>query len=132
MSKSWEVAADTRRARIFVSEKAASELREIKTLTHPEGRLHEGDLITDTTEGEPHEHKHDSADRFAAMVCETLEEGRRSGEFDKLYFVAAPAFLGRLRKHQSNPLKQIVAGEVNKNLASQEAAEIRRQLPDFL
>ena len=132
MSKSWIVAADTRRARIFLSEKAASELMEIRTLTHPEARLHEGDLISDTTEGEPNEHKHDGADRFAAMVCETLEEGRRAGEFDKLYFVAAPAFLGQLRKHQSNPLKLVVAGEVDKNLASKEAAEIRRQLPDFL
>jgi protein required for attachment to host cells len=132
MSKSWVVAADTRRARIFLSEKSASALQEIKTLTHPEARLHEGDLITDTKEGEPNEHKHDSADRFAAMVCETLEEGRKAGEFDKLYFIAAPAFLGRLRKHQSNPLKQVVAGEVDKNLASHEPAEIRKQLPDFL
>jgi protein required for attachment to host cells len=37
-----------------------------------------------------------------------------------------------LRKHQSSALKQILAGEVNKNLATQAPADIRKQLPDFL
>ena len=132
MNKTWVVAADTSRARIFLSEKPVSELQEIQTLTHPEGRLHEGDLITDTSEGEPDEHKQADADRFAAHVCATLEAGRKAGQFDKLYLVAAPSFLGQLRKHQSTALKQTLAGEVNKNLATQAPADIRRQLPDFL
>jgi protein required for attachment to host cells len=132
MNKTWVVAADNSRARIFLSEKPVSALEEIQTLTHPEARLHEGDLISDTTEGEPDEHKHAYADRFAAHVCATLEAGRKSGLFDKLYLVAAPTFLGQLRKHQSSALKQILAGEINKNLATQTPADIRRQLPDYL
>lgn len=132
MNKTWVVAADTSRARIFVSDKPISELEEIRTLSHPEARLHEGDLISDTTEGEPDERKHADADRFAAHVCATLEAGRKSGEFDKLYLVAAPNFLGKLRKHQSNALKQVLAGEVNKNLAAHKPADIRKQLPDYL
>jgi protein required for attachment to host cells len=132
MNKTWVVAADTSRARIFLSEKPASELQEIQTLTHPAARLHEGDLISDTTEGEPDEHKQAEADRFAAHVCATLEAGRKSGQFERLYLVAAPNFLGMLRKHQSSALKQTLAGEVNKNLASHAPAEIRKQLPDFL
>ena len=132
MNMTWVVAADTSRARIFLSEKPVSDLQEIQTLTHPEARLHEGDLISDTTEGEPDEHKQTDADRFAAQVCATLEAGRKSGKFDKLYLVASPNFLGMLRKHQSSALKQILAGEVNKNLATQAPADIRKQLPDFL
>ena len=132
MNKTWIVAADTSRARIFVSEKPASDLLEIQTLSHPQARLHEGDLISDTTEGEPDDHKHIDADRFAAHVCATLEAGRKSGEFDRLYLVAAPNFLGKLRKHQSNALKQVLAGEVNKNLAARTPADIRKQLPEFL
>ncbi len=132
MNRTWIVAADTSRARIFVSDKPVSDLQEIQTLSHPEARLHEGDLISDTTEGEPDEHKHADADRFAAHVCATLEAGRKSGEFNKLYLVAAPNFLGKLRKHQSNAIKQLLAGEVDKNLAAHSVEDIRKQLPDFL
>jgi len=132
MNKTWIVAADTSRARIFVSEKPASDLLEIQTLSHPQARLHEGDLISDTTEGEPDDRKHFDADRFAAHVCATLEAGRKSGEFDRLYLVAAPNFLGKLRKHQSNALKQVLGGEVSKNLAAHTPADIRKQLPEFL
>jgi len=132
MNKTWIVAADTSRARIFVSDKPVSDLLEIQTLSHPEARLHEGDLISDTTEGEPHEHKQVDADRFAAHVCATLEAGRKSGEFDKLYLVAAPNFLGKLRKHQSSGIKQLLAGEVDKNLAARSPDEIRKQLPEYL
>ena len=132
MNRTWIVAADTSRARIFVSDKPVSDLQEIQTLSHPEARLHEGDLISDTTEGEPGEHKQTDADRFAAQVCATLEEGRKSGEFNKLYLVAAPNFLGKLRKHQTSAIKQLLAGEVNKNLAAHPVEEIRKQLPDYL
>jgi len=132
MNKTCVVAADNSRARIFVSDKPAGELLEIQTLSHPEARLHEGDLISDASEGEPGEHKQDGAARFAAHVCATLEAGRKSGEFNKLYLVAAPAFLGQMRKHQSSALRQILVGEVDKNLAAHTPADIRKQLPEFL
>ncbi len=132
MNKTWVVAADTSRARIFVSDKPVSELEEIQTLSHPEARLHEGDLLADTTEGEPDEYKQADADRFAAHVCATIEAGRKSGEFKKLYLIAAPNFLGMLRKHQTNAMKQLLAGEVDKNLAAHSPEEIRKQLPEYL
>ena len=43
----WVLVADNSRARIFSSDKPASVLQEIQDLTHPEARLHEGDLVTD-------------------------------------------------------------------------------------
>lgn len=46
--------------------------------------------------------------------------------------MAAPTFLGMLRKHQSSALKQLVAGEVDKNLATQNPETIRGSLPDYL
>jgi protein required for attachment to host cells len=140
----WILAADNSRARIFAAEKAASSIHEIHTLTFPEGRLHEGDLTTDKG-GRGHDpmagahgingeeaHKQDNADRFASLVCETLESARNKGEFRKLYVVAAPAFLGMLRKHQSHSLKYLIAGEIDKNLTTQTPEAIRKSLPDFL
>jgi protein required for attachment to host cells len=139
----WVLVADNSRARIFSVEKATSPLQEIRDFTHPEARLHEGDLVTDKDGrdrgpsaahgmGSEHVHKHDGAERFAATVCAELDAARASGIFKKLYIVAAPTFLGLLRKHQSNALKQAIGGEVDKNLATQDAAMIRRHLPDYL
>lgn len=139
----WVLVADNSRARIFSAEKPASDLQEIRDLTHPEARLHEGDLVTDKggrdqgpsgKHGVSHEqaHKTDGADKFASTVCSELDASRASGSFNKLYVVAAPSFLGLLRKHQSSALKQMVAGEVDKNLSTQNPASIRKHLPDFL
>jgi protein required for attachment to host cells len=139
----WVLVADNSRARIFSAEKAISPLQEIRDLTHPEARLHEGDLVTDKGGrdrgpagahgiGTDQVHKQDGAERFAASVCSELDSARAAGIFKKLYVVAAPSFLGLLRKHESNALRQTIAGEVDKNLATQDPAVIRKHLPDYL
>jgi protein required for attachment to host cells len=139
----WVLVADASRARIFSADKPAGELREIRDLTHPEARLHEGDLVTDKGGRDrgvagahgvasDQSHKQEGADRFAADVCSELDAARGSGELSKLYVVAAPAFLGLLRKHQSASLKQLVAGELDKNLSTHDPAAIRKQLPEYL
>jgi len=140
----WILVADTSRARIFQAEKAASPIEEIRTLAFPEARLHEGDLTTDRGgrghDPGPGSHgidgdsgaKQDNAERFAGLVCETLESARLAGAFTRLYVIAAPAFLGLLRKQLSAPLRQLVASEIDKNLTAQSPEAIRKQLPDFL
>lgn len=141
---SWILVADNSRARIFQAEKAASPIQEIRTLAFPEGRLHEGDLTTDRG-GRGHDPgtgahglngesglKQENADRFANLICDALEAARGAGEFARLYIIAAPAFLGILRKHQSSSLRQLIAGEVDKNLTAQSPEAIRKHLPDFL
>lgn len=140
----WVLAADNSRARFFTAEKARSPLHETRDLVDPQARLHEGDLVTDRSGrernpsaqyhgiGDDRSTREDGADRFAQQVCAELDAARAKGAFDKLYIVAAPSFLGLLRKHQSAPLRQRIAGEVAKNLAGQPAETIRGQLPDFL
>ena len=140
----WILVADASRARIFAADKALSPLNEIRTLTSPEARLHEGDLVTDKGGRDRNpgigahgfnvgdEHKQDNAERFAAQVCHELEAARNAGEFRKLYVVAAPTFLGMLRHHQSSALRHLIAGEVDKNLSTQDPAAIRKCLPDYL
>lgn len=140
----WVLVADNSRARFFAAEKATSLLQEIRDLLYPEARLHEGDLVSDKPGrdrnpgtgahgfGSDSSHKQDGADRFALEVCNVLESARNDGTFHKLYVVAAPQFLGLLRKHQSSPLKQMVAGEVDKNLTTRDSEAIREHLPDLL
>jgi protein required for attachment to host cells len=144
MMTTWVLVADTYRARIFGAERPASPLSELRDLTSPEARLHEGDLVSDKGGrdtnpmagghglGDNRSHKQDIADRFAQQVCDLLESARVAGELTKLYVIAAPAFLGLLRKHQSPSIKHLVAGEIDKCLASQDAASIRKHLPEYL
>lgn len=144
MNAAWVVVADTSRARIFSAENAFSPLVEIQTLDHPEARLHTGDLVADRPGrdrsagsrshdvGHVDETKHDEAVRFAHQVCATLESGRAQGHFNKLHVIAAPSFLGLLRKQQPHPLQKMVATEISKNLTTQDVETIRKNLPDRL
>jgi len=113
-------------------------------MTHPAARLHPGDLVSDRpgrdrnavngshNMGQESETKEEEAIRFATEVCSRLEQGRIKCQFDKLYIVAAPSFLGHIRKHQTPSLKKVIAGEVSKNMAFKGAGEIKRCLPDYL
>ncbi|MCF1183243.1 host attachment protein [Marichromatium gracile] len=140
----WVLVADTSRARIFHAEKAASPIEEVQTLAFPEARLRQGDLNTDRG-GRGHDPstgghgingeggvKQEHAERFANLICNALETARLEGAFKKLYVIAAPSFLGVLRKQLSASLRQLVAGEVDKNLTTQSPTNIRKNLPDFL
>lgn len=144
MAATWVVVADTSRARIFAADKPASDLAEIEDLSHPEARLHEADLIADRpgsgrshgsgsfSMGESGVYKDAEASRFAHDVCERVEAGRVQGQFQKLYVIAAPQFLGLLRKHQSSATRQMVAAEISKNLAASDPKSIRAHLPQYL
>lgn len=140
----WVVVADNSRARFFTAEKPASALTEVQDLAYPEARLREGDLSTDKQGrdrnpgrgahgvGNEASRKQEGAERFALLVCNELEAARNRDDLRKLYIVAAPAFLGLLRKQQSPALKQLIAGEIDKNLTTQDPATIRTHLPEYL
>ncbi len=140
----WVLVADNSRARFFAADKARSPLQEIRDMVDPQARLHEGDLVTDRDGrdrtpgaqfhgvGSDRSFKDDGADRFAQQVCAELDAARTQSAFEKLYIIAAPGFLGLLRKHQTSPLRQLIAGEVDKNMTIQSSEAIRGHLPDFL
>lgn len=144
MNAIWVMVADSRRARLFTADESSRSLIETKTLVHPASRLHEGDLVTDRSgrdrgsDGASHgmgnesDTKHEEAVRFAAQLTEELESGRIGGLFQKLYLVAAPGFLGILRKQMPGALQKLISAEVSKNMAAHAPSDIRRSLPDFL
>ncbi len=141
----WVVVADASRARIFSAEGASGPLTEIEDMVHPESRLHEREMASDepgTTfdRGGQGQHgmgnavdpKQQEATRFAKEVCEELDSARQAGKYDRLYVIAAPAFLGVIRDTMHDATKKLVAAEVDKNLAAHEVAEIRAHLPEHL
>lgn len=144
MRNTWIVVADACRARFFCADKPAGPLLEIKTLSNPHARLHEGDLVSDKSGrdsgrngashgfGNANSAKEETANRFAGEVCAHLEDGRHRNTFDKLYVMGAPAFLGMLRKHQSTGLRNLISDEIAKDLTTQTPERIRAQLPEYL
>lgn len=141
----WILAADSSRARIFAADGAKSPLQEVVDLVHPEGRWHDRDFASDEpgtsfdragqgqhSMGQRVEPKKEEALRFANEVCSRLDAGRQSGDFDKLYVIAAPSFLGLLRGAMSGATRRLVAAEFDKNVATHRVEEIRAYLPDRL
>lgn len=145
MAKAWVVAANSTTARIFLAETPMGPLHELKTLCHPEARLHERELGTDSpgrafdSFGEGRHAmeadvrpKKQEAIRFAEELAAELEAGRTQGRYDVLCLMAEPGFLGLLRNKLDGRTSAMVRTEIDKNLAKHSAQEIRQALPERL
>lgn len=140
----WIIVADSSRARIFSAGKDQTSMLEIQTLAHPAARLHEGDLVSDKAGREwnrgtiSHDMngessaKHGEVIRFANQICQALESGHNNGKFNKLYVIAAPGFLGALRKQLPRSIQKLIAAEVSKNLVTHDISDMRKHLPESL
>lgn len=145
MNRTWVLAADTSRARVFTADTPKGALVEMFDLVNPEARLHERDLTSDlsgraknsatgmsSSYGVDEKHKPTVVHRFARQIAERLEHDRAVGEFEKLYIVAERSFLGELRRVLDDNTVAILVGTINKNLTRNSLADIRAVLPDFL
>ncbi|HFD78907.1 MAG TPA: host attachment protein [Gammaproteobacteria bacterium] len=143
MTRTWILVAESSRAKIYATENRTAIPEEVEDIVHPEGRLHEGDLVTDKPGNDPGSvgqgpHVLDdkvSATRqehieFAKELAERLEAGRTSGRFDRLAIAAPPAFLGLLREKLSREVKEKVFREIDKNLVRLPPEELRNYVWD--
>ncbi|WP_110685713.1 host attachment protein [Salinicola aestuarinus] len=137
MEKTYVVAADAARARIFVRE--ANALREIEALTHSESRLHTGDLRTggkgEATSGASQRQtgddsatsdKHESF--FAKEVAEYLRDARTKHNVEAFILIAAPQFLGELRDKLDKPTQALVTKTLDKDVSKASEDEIAKKL----
>ena len=135
------VVADSTRARIFTVEPVNSALKEIETLTNPEGRMHEHDMVSDLPgkESGKGDASHAFQDKvtpkeqklteFAKRVADYLDDTRKANKLGKLSLIAAPEFLGELRNKLSDETRAKVTFELDKNLAHHDEEDIRKHLP---
>ena len=144
MSNQWIVVSDAARARLF-SRDAEHKLTLVDTLKHTESEAHDGDLRTGG-KGEIHDsggsgqHQADPqtttsekhADIFAKQVTDRLKSGLNDDAFKELVIVADPSFLGRLRDHMDNPLRDTVRKTLDKNWAQHDQQQIEKQLDNQL
>lgn len=145
MSTIWVLAANGGTAKIFAAESPVAPLEEVATLENPEAHAKQMDLTSDRpgrsfdSAGEGRhamsprvEPKEQEQIRFAKSVAERLERGRVGHAFERLVLVAAPAFLGHLRKSLGEPLKAHVSTEIDADYTALEPKELRSRLPERL
>lgn len=141
----WVLVADRSQARLLQALPGNRTLLEVETIEHPEGRLRDHELVSDSpglTRGPgyaqgapaapketPGEHE---AKRFARQLAERITALRNDNAIARLYLIAEPHFLGLLRAELDAPTQQLVAGEVGRRLVDQSPAELLAVLPKVL
>ena len=91
----------------------------------PQHRLRGTSSVT-ASAGE--EEQHLEAQGFARRVAQHLADAWRQKRFDELRIVAAPRFLGQLRKELDAHVSAVVSDELNKDLIHEGNGEITRRL----
>ncbi len=143
------VVADESEAHFYDVEQRKGPLQRAGQLEHPEGRLHDRDLVSDKpgrvfdhaassghrrgsvahhgtgTERTPH--KTESV-KFARQIVGELESARRDGRYDRMVVMSGPPFLGVLREAMPKPLRSSIVAEVPKDLVHSPEKEILEHL----
>lgn len=140
-TKTYLIVANTSVARIFKVEKVGT-ITEIKTLVHPESRLHNRDLVSDKPGRAfesvgPQRHavepftspKQQEFSIFAKDIAHYLEAERSQGNYDRLYLAASPTLLGLLRQTLNAATRKLVSGEVDKDITHMKPEEIISHVP---
>ncbi len=144
------VVANQAEAAFYDLESRTGEPKFATRLSDPLAHLHDRDLKSDRpgqfsdhaplaggrrgatahhgTGGERSPRKHEAV-LFAGRIAEQLEHARRNAEFDRLVVMAAPAFLGLLRKAMPSSVQSHVAAEVGKDLVNEPEASVRAHIP---
>lgn len=145
MKSTWILVANNVNARIFTAQTPASALEELSDFSHAGSRFHDRDLTTDLPgkikgEGgigghafeQPTDPKKHESRVFAQELANYLDAAHNSDQFTRLLVVAEPSFLGLLREELSEQVKKLVCFELDKNLVTLTAQEIRNHLPEYL
>ena len=139
------VVADSSKARVLLAETGQDPLNEEIDFVHPESRLKEQDLVSDGTGsgndsggygkhsmGHERSAHQKQVETFVHDLCHEIDRLRRKRDLRRIYLVAPPKFLGLLRSRMNKQCKELLAGEVDKDLVSHSIEDICAQLPKRL
>jgi protein required for attachment to host cells len=140
MQRTWIVAADNTRARIFEAEGVGKNFHEIQDFVNEAGRERYQDLRTDakgrfygkgerdqahTAEPDIDASVHET-ELFAKKVCEYLDKARLEHKYDALFVVAFSKFLGMMRDSLSKEAQQLIQREMTKDISSYDEKDIAK------
>ena len=140
--KTLIVVAQRDGARLYQWTSRAEPLRLVEELSHPEGRLKDGEIDADkagasfesgpTGNRSPASREVSATEHlavaFAKQVAQRVEQERTQHRFDRLVLVSGPHFLGLLREALSQPARELLMHEIVKNLAHFSAAELKQHV----
>jgi protein required for attachment to host cells len=116
----------------------------VRRFDHPEGRLKSSEINTDkhgsgfgagvgrhsfSSEEDAVEHV---ARDFANQLAKDLAHARQNSEYDELAVIAPPQMLGYLRDAMDAKTRQLVYGEVAKDIDQNNAADVRKHLDQIV
>jgi len=138
VKETWIVVANSTLARIFRLDKL--ELIEMDTMINPEGRMLSKDLATDKpgtafdgagryAMSKAHTPKEAEVESFSKKVAEHIDHARASGQIDRVFLAANPAFLGLLRGTMTHPSVAMIAHSIDKDLTGMKPDEIISYFP---
>ncbi|MCH7342913.1 host attachment protein [Pelomonas sp. CA6] len=132
----WVLVADEGVAHLLRLPEAAGDLEAQHTLTDAAAHADKADLRRDaegrrggsTTTSAGLDESHEEARGFAARVAQALDEALEAGRFRTLDLVAAPRFLGLLRKALSTRVAAAVTREQALDLVHEKPHELTARL----
>lgn len=135
------VVAESSRARVFEMVNPRNPMKELVDMVHPQSRNHEQMLTSDRPGrtfdryGQGHHAmeqevgaKKQEALVFATQLAAYLQSNCTKNSFEDIIIIAAPEFLGQLRKKLDPGTAGRVVREIDKNIVQQDEAEIRKHL----
>ena len=141
MGTIWVLVANQAEAAIYSMDRLRGSLVPVETLRHAAGRARAQDLISDAPgrvqdRVGPARHsmepdvgfKAEETRRFARKIVDNLMLGLQQENFERLILVAAPAFLGVIRKELSAQLAEVVIEEISKDMVGRDMKEIQEQM----
>jgi protein required for attachment to host cells len=136
--------ADGAYAKLYTTRSQTGELDLWEECTHSASRLKNAELTADGPgigqdssgqgrhsmghENQAHQHE---AQQFAFELAAKLHSSI-ADDVHKIYLIAPPRFLGRLRDAISPQVQKRVAAEIDHDLVRHSAADIRGHLPQYL
>jgi protein required for attachment to host cells len=137
----WVVVADAAHAQIYVRQNRRAPLELLQTFAEEQARAKEHDLLSDSpgrtfdsmgagrhAKQPEHTVKQNLREAFARQIADYVEAGRTANRFAHLAIVAAPALLGELRAHLSEPTLQLLDIEIPKRMTTSKPAAIAAAL----
>jgi protein required for attachment to host cells len=141
MGRIWVLVANQAEAAIYSMDRLRGSLTPVETLLHAAGRARVQDLISDAPGRAqdrvgPARHsmepdvgfKAEETRRFARQIVDNLKVGLEQHNFERLILVAAPAFLGVIRKELSAQLAEAVIEEIPKDMVGRDVKEIQEHM----
>jgi protein required for attachment to host cells len=144
MRKVWVVVANSGLAKIYRAENRTI-LVEHGIFFHEESHLPARELVSDHHGRETQRKGYGSESMeaktplkmkeallFAVQIARFLEEGYNKKEYERLYIIAKPPFLGYLRQSLHHNVAKLVDSEIHKDLTQSKPEEVRDYLPPVL